>query len=780
MHSLFDLTTHLDAQERFVYQIIPELAQLDQPINLNNVRQFDELLSHYETSFNTNAWLASNDPINLVLPSYNVLRIVFTLAARSPNTNWSTKHFTMAGIAPSNDYVKSLNEDYDNSVLRAPLNKRSVWLLGKYRDILVMDSHLDPIVQLLYKKVLVVLGDFIYQSRVVKRVSTYSGPIIKKRLTQASPTKQLKITNFFQKSPSKPEIVDDLTETDLISDSENEATVLETAPNMEDELFKFQASPQKSFLLEPNKDISGLNGSFRLLDSLTSNSDAQEVDKPSKQSKPEDMTKDSPLHKWENIKLYDDDLLGKKLNPKLNLQFNFWLLMNWAFYCADQSSKYNNSHLNSSFTSYHIIYSTYSDLFRVMYDIIAFNFFHTIRTHTHIQDNLDDLSQDIMMCFFRSSKSSRTLVLYHLEDSSFLLYCMLTQLSSSPIDWYDRLVEYLLNGLGIRSNVTPASCYNRERIIIKGDNATKEKFIIPPNWKPNEYDDNIDSMSIRFNFLSLIYYRSLFYSSGSLLGFERLTATSQNLTHLNSRSLVCELSRKFEVIDVKYLKEFFACGRIENKFVPQFYNISMLVELSQTLLLDITKVVDYDLFILRRNYGSNSNFLRDEEVEDSDEVTEILDNVIEIPDESETEAISDEPLPKQKPSQVTPWQFTNMFSILEALGKPECYLPIVEDETYKSLDQFEQCWWKVNFLLEWLLDLSFEDLEDFLRKDPPQDIRLSGIEEKCVHADSLRELIFKGYLDTVRSSDKKSELMSSIQNWTKFKDIYEIRIHTLD
>ena len=73
-----------EGQTRFVDSLVPRIDE--EYVNLNSFKQFDELLTHLESSLSQ---LENNNSRLLVIPSSNIFRILFTLLSRSPNCNWT-------------------------------------------------------------------------------------------------------------------------------------------------------------------------------------------------------------------------------------------------------------------------------------------------------------------------------------------------------------------------------------------------------------------------------------------------------------------------------------------------------------------------------------------------------------------------------------------------------------------------------------------------------------------------------------------------------------------
>lgn len=704
MDSVFS-HSYLESQSEFIDLIIPEFKQpSDEPTNLNNLTQPDLLLTHLE------AVLGNTSSRKHKLPSENIIRVILTLASRSPETNWTNTNPNIEGLTATNNYVKKLNDDYYNSLSKPPLRDRSIWLLHQYFSIIQLQPT-DSIIQILYKRFVTVFKDFIIQNYVRKK-ARLSGPLIKARSSlELSPVKfQSNILNFFQPdSPASDATIPD----DVVSDSEDDVTILDSTTNMEEELKKFHRMPDVTSSNIFTNSISGLNNSAALFSNISTDRDTPlrpelpVLRKKQKISRPTPPIS-YPTLCWTNLKLFDEDVLSIKLNPKLNHRFNIWLLINWAFYCAEKSTNLSKLLANSSFTAFHSVYVTHHELLSFIFDFLSFEFINGIKNDKDIQALLHK-SGDPIKSFFKTKSSSRSIILGHLEDSKFLILNLMTQLGSLQIDWYDRIVEYVFNGLGVKSSEIPQSCYEREKFLIKLDSAVKEHF---SGIDLIEHTDNIHSMKLRYRIILLVYYRALYFSGGSIVG-----ANKKSDIHLAPTILITELCHRFMAIDWKYLGEFFSAPSFEECIIPPKYQISLLCELAETLLLDITKLAEVEKFTLQRFVDCSGKPMK--EVPRKKRITP--------PPRAQLEELEE--------YTGSPWQMTNISQILDTINDKDIYLQVIDDETYKT-DDFEQAWKKLNFLLEWMLNIALNDL----------DHHMPYMKQRCIDADILRSSLTKNKL----------------------------------
>ena len=109
-----------EGQTRFVDSLVPRIDE--EYVNLNSFKQFDELLTHLESSLSQ---LENNNSRLLVIPSSNIFRILFTLLSRSPNCNWTISNSLGDSIPTTHKQVKANNGYYEESTGKPTLCDRS-------------------------------------------------------------------------------------------------------------------------------------------------------------------------------------------------------------------------------------------------------------------------------------------------------------------------------------------------------------------------------------------------------------------------------------------------------------------------------------------------------------------------------------------------------------------------------------------------------------------------------------------------------------------------------
>ncbi|KAK6465792.1 hypothetical protein DFJ63DRAFT_333204 [Scheffersomyces coipomensis] len=734
-HVLIPLDVFIEKQSEFIDSLIPELKKNDgSEINLNNVKQFDELLTHLELTFRTNyeaSYSTSSDYSNIRIPSLDILRVLLTLASRCRSSNWSDTTTSIDGLQTTNEQVRVLNEDYYNSIHKPPLQSRSLLLLQNYFSYLSEYRKLDdPTLLLLYDQFRKVFDDFIVRNRTVTKSTLSSSnsntirPVIKQ---SSSPKRKGDITSYFQSPPrsSPPRIpLTDINQNEtgkhaddmIISDSEGTVSDIGSgAVDMEREVNKFQSyniTPTKKLSrnilrLDDEQMTSGLNSSEALF-----NSSSMDRDKNNRSR--QRMMSPSKFPNWHSLKIFDDSILSKKLNPRLNRNFNLWQLVNWTFYCADKSSEIQRQSPNSNYSAFHLIYSAHRDTIDFIFDFISYNFQYELKNDPLIKKSVSDGN---------ALASSRLKTAKFIEDSdSILLSKLVTQLGASQRDWYDRAVEYIFNGLGNKSKEAPKSCYDREKGLINHDHSVKEQFYNFSSSDFVHFNDNMDSMKIRYKICMLLYQWSKY--------FHNIKGGSTNFDILGKREFLTQLAFKFNDIDFSYIIKFYCA------FDPPYESIkerqAFLEELSNILILEITKTVEANIFSI-----------------DTYETIIVDDEDANIHEYKETIAFEADPALPQLYLE-HPIQLRNIYKMLDTIGDQYIYSAIIEDETYNNFDEFTQQWMKINFLFEWSINLAFERYDDFIKSRTGDKVKIRSsfetIRSKCKTVDQLRSKLFQEFV----------------------------------
>lgn len=716
-------------------------------VHLTNVKQFEDLLYHLESTFLANDEKGGES--YLKIPSIDIFRILITLASRCLSTNFTHGSASIDGLIANSEYIKNLNEEYENCIYKSPIRDRCITIMRSYMNLL--SASKSPItVDMVYNLFLAALKDFIIQPKFFHIRGTL--PKDKYLRSNRNPARRQE-TNIEQSH-------------DIISDSEEEppSLVSNTSKDIANEVKKFQPyniSPLRKntgVFSSDNHKISGLNDSAVLfqtmphLDSeseLTSGSDGELISKKRKvRSNVRD--KDSALS---NIRVFGDYLISRQLNPIINSPYNLWKLMQWTFHCANFSTMYQKQLLDSNSTNCHLIFETYAKLLRLIFDFLSFNFTYHLITDKNsrrlLNIEIDNKNEHIdpVCIFFQRDRISRKEIINILEnDRNILLLNLMTQLGPSRVDWYDRVIEYAFTGLNkdkpkSESSYQPQPCYEREKLLIRHDNLKK----VDKNYAV-QYDDNLDSMKLRYGIIIIVYYRSLFFSDGSFINGSKVDDSSAS--QLSPEILLQQLSCKLITLDYLYLKQFYLAYYMEiaeDKFISKIHQYRMMLELTKMVLISLTGILEID------------NYL------------------------SEKEMLSTHCNSSQ--------------SFIDLIVDQRLYQVLVEDETYPHWQDFEAAWCKMNYLLGWLLESSLSHLQNNSTESSNYNEFVDYIYKRVEKADRMKIKWFNKFIlnhceDNTKSDnshveyhfylsdDEALELLVNEKtdtNWVKLKDIVQLK-----
>lgn len=723
-HLLFEYAKYQAAQTDLLDLFIPELRL--QLANLNNVRQFDDLFYHLESTFDRNNEFAeTNCYAHLKIPSVALLGVLLTLSARSSSINWTNSSNLLDGISTTNESMNSGSDAYNNCTYKLPLKDRSIRIFRRYIGIF-MDIGPENIksllpASLLYENLMKSLRGFIVRQSSSKEVPVTAAMRKSSRLTDLSMPGPNRTDSDEQSRPSTPEtdhieqapVTTDLNE--IISDSEDNGELLNDA--MAGELKKFQI-----YNFSPTKDSpSGRIGKtlFEGMPHLVRPQSTESIEE-SDTNQPQ-KSKESRI-----LKVFDDFLITQKLNPSAQPTYSFWNLLQWAFHCADESSKYQRHLFNSSNTSHSSIYHTYKQFIDVVLDLVAINFSYKVaRTIKRKRkgskgdggDSPGSQSTDVQTpidAYFSGDEKERKAITKSISTSSdVLLLSLMSQLSPSKRDWYDRVVEYVFTGLNLKSNYTPYPCYERERLLIKHDGLLHVKGYS----SEEKFDDNLDSMDLRFKSLSLVYYRALFFANGEDF-YHSLTLHDTTAPKL----LITQICSKLVEVDYKYLVGFYEASAADNRIaIPELYRDSMMVSITKGLLAEITKLVEID------------------------------DWFFALEDENKLE------------------------TTLALIQNDDIYLSLTEDVTYKTWDDFYGDWLKLNFLAGWMFDFALDNEQE---RDSKQ---MRGVAAKAERVDSKKSAHYKAFIKShcanssdynfILSAEDAERLLGAGTEWVSFAEV---------
>lgn len=649
-HLLFEYAKYQTTQTAFLDLFIPELRL--QHANLNNLRQFDDLFYHIESTFGRNNEFAeTNTYAHLKVPSVALFGVIFTLSARSSAINWTNNSNLLDGISASNESMNSGSDAYNNCIYKLPLSERALRLLRRYVAIFheIGPQNIKGLLPAttLYENLTKSLREFIVKQPNPRDVLTTETPRKVSRLTGIL---VIESASEDQSRATTPEMGPSPTPADnreIVSDSEDNGDLLNEA--MVGELYKFQ-----TYNFSPAKDSSSSHLGKTLFDGMPHLLRPQ-----SRDTSEESDAHETPKEKDTGVlKVFDDFLITQKLNPSSLPSYSLWSLLQWAFYCADESSKYQRHLFNSSNTSYSKIYRTYKHFIDVVMDLVAVNLAYKVakiikrrkksfRSDSDASITQTNEGQMAIEQYFSGDEKARKAITKAISSSSdVLLLSLMSQLASSKRYWYDRVVEYVFTGLKLKSNYTPYPCYERERLLIKHDALLHLKGYS----SEEKYDDNNDSMELRFKILALVYYRSLFFANGD---------DFQHALRLNDSTppklLVSQICGKLFEVEYKFLVGFYEASEGEaNVPIPGVYRDSMMHSVSRSLIAEITKLVEIDDFLY---FMDDKNKLQ---------------------------------------------------TALDLIQNDDIFLSLTEDVTYKSWDAFYDDWLKLNFLAAWMLEFALD------------------------------------------------------------------------
>lgn len=753
-HLLFPLAAYSQSQYELIDQFIPELASCEKKlVHLTNVKQFENLLYHLESTFLANDEKGGEKSIEsyLKIPSIDVFRILITLASRCLSTNVSHGSASIDGLIANSEYIKNLNEEYENCIYKSPIRDRCIMIMRRYMNLL--SASKSPIaVDMVYNLFLGALKDFIIHPKNFH----IRGTLPKDRYLRSN------------RNPARRQEINIEQSHEIISDSEEEppSLVSNTTKDIANEVKKFQPyniSPLRKntgiFSSDSHK-MSGLNDSSVLfqtmphLDSesdLTSGSDGELISKKRKIDSNAD-DKDSALS---NIRVFGEYLISRQLNPIINSPYNLWKLIQWTFHCADFSSMYQKQLLDSNSTNCHLIFEMYAKLLRLIFDFLSFNFtYHLItdkKSRRLLNIEVDNKNENIdpIFIFFQRDQISRKEIISILEnDRNILLLNLMTQLGPSRVDWYDRVIEYVFTGLNkdkpkSESSYQPQPCYEREKILIRHDTFKKK---LDKNYAI-QYDDNLDSMKLRYEIIINVYYRSLFFSDGSFINDSQVVDDSST-SQLSPKILLQQLSCKLMTLDYLYIKQFYLAYYMEiaeDKFISKTHQYRLMLDLTKMVLTSLTGFLEID------NYLSKKEILS-------------------------THCNSSQ-------------------SFIDLIVDQRLYQILVEDETYSQWQDFEEAWCKLNYLLGWLLESSLSKLQDNSAELSNDKEFVNYIYKRVEKADRMKIKWFNKFIlnhcennnrsdnnhveyHFCLSDDEALELLVNDRtdtNWVKFKDIVQLK-----
>ncbi|KAI5965252.1 uncharacterized protein KGF55_001472 [Candida pseudojiufengensis] len=692
--SLFLKESLNEVQTKFLDKIIPDLHE--DSINLNSFEKFDDLLQFLEISssvspstssisIQSDSCFANNK--NLIYPSVEILHLLLTLCSRSNNLNWTqNSSLSKNGIVESLGHIKLINSLYSEFLHKNQLNQRCFIILNNYLKIIDINND-----KILYDLLLTTMNGLI------ERKKQNQSPTRQSQL----PFQQQSITSMLQSEtnsrrtsprrstpPMKRQKVKSENEEENDDDEDKDSTYIVISNSEDDSDIDEKVPIKKETQVKKDPDSKNKKGS----------SASPSPSKNSKNSKNSSISifakSDSKTETWEGIRIFDESLLKEKLTAHSN-DFNIWKLVNWTFYCSGLSTIYYPLQKQSEC---HLIYQSQSNALEIIFGYFEINLVE------QLNKIFDSANNDPILELYQNSNSPYTkLASLKVEDnSSILLSNSVKTLGFLQSQWYDRIVEFVFNGLSSKL-VFPKTCYEHETIMIEKENKYKKNQSIAHNDLKNEWDqssDNMTSMNLRFKICSIVFYWSLVFEP-SLSSSQRNRKSTMSL---NSAVFLRFLREKIKYIDYRYLIEFYHSSQIPSKINSEYKKL-FLVNVSIETLKEMigNRMIEDDEFQNFKLYHHLNN---------------------------------------QDTGKNKNYQIQNLETVTNWINNSILYTQLTENVTWKSFNEFYQSWMKLNFALEWLLSWILDDLynEDLdIYKD-------TMIYQKFKKADTLKKEIFLEFI----------------------------------
>ncbi|CAK9439290.1 uncharacterized protein LODBEIA_P34840 [Lodderomyces beijingensis] len=679
MSDLFHPKTYHQSQTKFIDTVIPDLKE--DGITLNNFEVFDDLLTILEASFRAQDSFTASDGKQhslLPIPSKEALHLVFTLASRASRSNWTaTQSFTKNGVGETLEHIRKSNSFNHACLHKSPLNGRSIAVLQNYVNLARNTQSKSPLYELLVSCV----SDFIAKPNLKKNTAFFKVD---------TPIETEQDAKLEKPEPKRRRVVLDKSGREkedkmiAISDSDSDGTADVTTSIVESQQDAQQGSQETS------KD-----SELPMLAKITAR----------------------PTETWNGLRVYDEPLLKDKIGGAS--RFNLWELINWVFYCSGLSSLCYNGER----TACHSIYEAQSQNLGIIFDVIEMNLV------VELQQLFS--SGDPYLWLYSAPASKKRLACLRVEDSNSMLLSRLTKvLGHSRLRWYDRIVEFTLNGLAPETAPFPEACYPHEMTLVRKEANRKQKRPTSNGRggqnveHVEQSDDNVDSMNLRFKICNVVFYWSLAFDD-MMETNKFLLGRRSNAEQLKPSIFVKELCKKLEDVDHRYLVEFYLSAANPSQQIPARYRNMFLVRLSSGLLRRITSSLSED-FELKTHFDDDT------------------------------------------------YQIDNLDLILKWINDPSVYSSVTENELFGSFDEFYQTWMKLNFILEWLLMWVFQDLQA-----AGNDICTDQLViDELADGDAVRDEKYFGHIKHCQKPVEETGLKFQVSK--EMADIYEARFRNHD
>lgn len=353
-----------------------------------------------------------------------------------------------------------------------------------------------------------------------------------------------------------------------------------------------------------------------------------------------------------DMRIFNEPVITTAVCPSKSSPYNLWSLMEWTFYCCSKSSTVQEKSIELS--CFHDLYQGYSRFLLVVWRVVTINFVNVIDL---LMNDGRGNHNELVHMFFYSSESKQNEIISALEDPSlFILRALMTQVSGDKEEWYKRITSVVF--YGIEEQKIPTSPYASDRHLIRKSNIPCPK----QSDRCDSSNDMVESMSLRFEILSLVYYNGLFFDKGdAFLGLSEVDPQDYDLV---TRILVQEMAKRLCKFSYRYFKLFFEASLISNEMsifqVPANHCSRMMMELARELVDTLTGRYGIDLDV------------------------------------------------RPGASQF-PWEVQFAQEMVSIIGQKALYEMIVQESG--SNGGLEEAWCKATFLLGWLLDMAFTELQ---------------------------------------------------------------------
>lgn len=396
---------------------------------------------------------------------------------------------------------------------------------------------------------------------------------------------------------------------------------------------------------------------------------------PKKRRKARKLSTPAKTHPTDSraIRVFSEPVITTVITPCDTSPYNFWTLVEWTFFCCYKSSAIAEFLLESS--SYHELYQGYSSVLKTIWHLVSTNYVHVM---DQLMNEVESPNHIVHM-FFYSSESKQNEIASALQDSSlFMLRGLMAQASDDKEEWYRKIALYVFYGT-VDESMDAASPYTSDRQFIRkrSDPARGRRTSVT--------SDMAESMALRVDILSLVYYNSLFFDQGAaLMGVSDVEPQDYDLV---TRRFIFEVSERLLKLSYQQTRLFFEASLHERDIflAPRNHRSRMMMELAREMVDTLTgkSGIEFDV--------------------------------------------------KPGASQF-PWEVQFSQEMVSIVGQATLYELVVQENSSFSL---EDAWRKVAFLLGWLLDMAFAELQKTGLEE-----HLGRLMDAVVEADETRKSVW--------------------------------------